>query len=100
MSTDPDRHRYTLVRFARRGEHTIRVRIGRGSDERQSFAVAEVLTAAREWSWVVDNDPSNWHHSTSPYGDRGTNLHPMTGFDTLRRLADALAGQTALIVPT
>jgi hypothetical protein len=95
-----DRHRYTLVRFYRRGEHTFRVRIERDSYERQSFAVAEVLTATREWSRVVDNDPSNWHDDTSLWGDKGTGVHPEPGFDTLRRLADVLASDAALIVPT
>lgn len=59
-----------------------------------------MLTATREWTEVVDNDPSNWHHSTSIHGDKGTSVHPEPGFDTLRHIADALAGEAALIVPT
>ncbi|GAA1309094.1 hypothetical protein [Saccharothrix xinjiangensis] len=96
---DPGRGSYTLVRFYRRGEHTFRVRIERNSYQRQSFAVAEVLTATREWSPVVDHDPSHWHDSTSLHGDKGTGTHSEPGFDTLRRLADTLAGQASLIVP-
>ncbi|KOX27047.1 hypothetical protein ADK67_14565 [Saccharothrix sp. NRRL B-16348] len=99
LGSDADRHRYTLVRFYRRGEHTFRVRTQRDSYAEQSFAVAEVLTAAREWTEVVNNDPSNWHSSTSIYGDRGTTVHPEPGFDTLRRIADALAREATLIVP-
>ncbi|WP_447002420.1 hypothetical protein ACRAKI_22120 [Saccharothrix isguenensis] len=100
LGSDASRHRYTVVRFYRCGEHTFRVRAQRDSYERQSFAIAEVLTAAREWSTVVDNDPSNWHSGTSLWGDRGTGVHPEPGFDTLRRLADTLASEATLIVPT
>ncbi|MGM1058917.1 hypothetical protein [Saccharothrix sp. Mg75] len=59
-----------------------------------------MLTASREWSNVVDNDPSHRHDSTSLYGDKGTGTHSEPGFDTLRRLTDALACEAALIVPT
>ncbi|NUT94098.1 MAG: hypothetical protein HOY78_18955 [Saccharothrix sp.] len=100
LGSDPGSHRYTLDHFYRRGQHTFRVRAQRDSYERQSFVVAEVLTAALEWSKVVDNDPSHWHSGTSLWGDRGTGVDPEPGFDTLRRLADMVAREAALIVPT
>lgn len=100
LGRDPGNHHYTLNRFYRRGPHTFRVRARRDSYERQSFVVAEVLTAALEWSKVVDNDPSNWHSGTSLWGDRGTGVHPEPGFATLRRLADMVVREATVIVPT
>lgn len=98
-TADPGQHSYDVVRFYRRGEDTFRVTVDRDSYERQSRAVAEVLTASREWSHVVSNAPSNWHASTSLYGLKGTERHPEPGFATLRRIADALAREAMTIVP-
>jgi hypothetical protein len=93
------RHRYSVIRFYRRGEDTFRITIERDSYEQQSTAIAEVLTTSREWSRVVGNAPSNWHDTTSLYATKGTGAHPEPGFTTLRRLADALAAEAMTIVP-
>jgi hypothetical protein len=95
----PGRYRYSMTRSYRRGEDSFRVTIERDSYEHQSHAIVEVLTTARTWSHVADNPPSNWYESTSLWGEKGTGVNPEPGFTTLRRLADALAADAALIVP-
>jgi hypothetical protein len=91
---------YSLVRFYRRGGDTFRVTIYRDSYEDQSRAVAELLTPSRDWTAIVDNPPSNWHDTTSLWGDKRIGIEPEDGFTALRRLADALARDAMVVVPT
>ncbi|WP_394622382.1 hypothetical protein JNUCC0626_50465 (plasmid) [Lentzea sp. JNUCC 0626] len=91
---------YSLVRYYRRGDDaTFRVTIYRDSYEDQSHAVAEVFTPSRDWTAIVSNAPSNWHGTTSLWGDKRIGIEREDGFTTLRRLADALARDAMVITP-
>ncbi|MEU7477062.1 hypothetical protein AB0A63_13830 [Lentzea sp. NPDC042327] len=98
----PDRCRYTLTRFYRHSEGTIRVRFHRAHDRNESQAAADLLTtrpAARAWLPIIDNPASNWHAKTFAWGiTTNPSLKVADGLGVLRRLADELAADAALIL--
>lgn len=86
---------YTLTRAYQAGNFKIRVRVVRDGYARQSYAVAEVLSALLTWTELATNPASNWHGST---GHAAT--HPDTIVAELGGLADELARRAVAILTT
>ncbi|WP_194913257.1 hypothetical protein [Catenulispora rubra] len=53
-----------ITRIWHCGEHTVRARVAHDSYRQQSFALAEVLTPALEWTKVCETPPEDFHFET------------------------------------
>ena len=69
-TTDTAAHHYRLTQTHHLDGHTIRVRVHRGLLRHQSWAAAEVLTAALTWTELATAPASDWHPATPRSGLR------------------------------
>lgn len=84
---------YTLTRVHRIGTDTVRVRVERDSYTRQSFAVAEALSALLTWTELAADPPGNWHHTTPRSAGNGVEV-----VGALGEIAGALLRRAAAIL--
>jgi hypothetical protein len=87
-----------ITRIWHAGEHTVRARVAYDAYREQSFALAEVLTPALEWTKVCETAPEDFHARSA----RGVKVRKTPTEDELLALADDLMHRAARIlrVPT
>lgn len=92
-----------ITRIWHCGEHTVRACVALDSNRPQSYALAEVLTPAYEWTKVCETAPEEFHWDVFSKRRPGANkvTHKLTE-DELLALADDLMRRAAIIlrVPT
>lgn len=84
-----------VTRIYHCGELTVRVRVAHDLYRIQSFALAEVLTPARDWTKICETPPEEFHYAGRD-GANKVNAEP-TSRDLLA-LADQLARRAARIL--
>jgi hypothetical protein len=77
------------------GEHTVRVRVAHDSFRIQSYALAEVLTPALEWTKVCEQPPEEFHYES--FG-RSNKVRREPTEDQLLALADDLMRRACRIL--
>lgn len=60
-STGKEGRDVVLTRLYRHGDDTIRIRIRRNSYSDQSYAMAYLLNAHKEWTELLSEPPASWH---------------------------------------
>ena len=83
-----------IVRIWHAGEHTIRARVAHDSYRQQSYALAEVLTPALEWTKVCETPTEDFHARSST----GANVRKTPTEAELLDLADDLMRRAARIL--
>lgn len=87
-----------ITRIWHVGEHTIRARVALDSYRPQSFALAEVLTPALEWTKLCETPSEEFHwqpHDKRPGANKVT--HRLTEAELLE-LADDLMRRAVIIL--
>ena len=84
-----------ITRIYHCGELTVRVRVAHDLYRIQSFALAEVLTPAREWTKICETPPEDFHYAGP---DAATNVTKPPATADLLALADQLARRAARIL--
>lgn len=97
-TTDTATHHYRLTQTHHLDGHTIRVRVHRDFYPHQSWAYAEVLTPALNWTELATAPASDWHPATptpTPTARTATD-----GLDCLRPIADHLTQRAQRLLST
>ena len=84
-----------ITRIYHCGELTVRVRVAHDLYRIQSFALAEVLTPARDWTKICETPPEEFHYAGRDGANKVTRQPATTD---LLALADELACRAARIL--
>jgi hypothetical protein len=84
-----------ITRIWHCGEHTVRARVAHDDYRPQSYALAEVLTPAQEWTKLCETPPEDFHYGR---GRRDNKVAKTPTEDELLALADDLMRRAAIIL--
>ncbi|GAA2039236.1 hypothetical protein GCM10009839_46390 [Catenulispora yoronensis] len=84
-----------ITRIWHCGEHTVRARVAHDSNREQSYALAEVLTPAYEWTKLCETPPEDFHYG---HGYRRNKVAKTPSETELLALADDLMSRAAIIL--